>query len=225
MNRNTLLALGAAIVLAVAGGGWLFTQPGNPPGITEFATPAVAQDASGGELPEVIEMSIGNPDAAVTVVEYASFTCPHCRNFHERVFRDLKKNYIDTDKINFIYREVYFDKFGLWAGMIARCSGPEKYFGIADMIYDKQSDWLASRNDAGIAADLRKLALTAGIEPDQLDVCLNDGAKAQALVAEFQKNATADEITSTPTFMINGKKYSNMNYTDFAAILDDLLGE
>lgn len=225
MNRNTLLALGAAVVLAVAGGGWLFSQPGNPPGITEFASPAVAQDTANADLPEVIEMAIGNPDAAVTVVEYASFTCPHCRNFHDQVYSELKANYIDTGKINFVYREVYFDKFGLWAGMIARCAGPEKYFGIADMIYDKQTEWLASRNDAGIAADLRKLALTAGVEPDQLDACLADGAKAQALVAEFQKNATADDVNSTPTFIINGKKYSNMNYSDFSAILDDLLGE
>lgn len=225
MNRRILMALGGAILLAAAGAGWLMTQPGTAPGITEFATPAMAQDTSDEALPEVIDMSMGNPDASVTVIEYASFTCPHCRNFHAAVFGELKKNYIDTGKINFVYREVYFDKYGLWAGMVARCAGPEKYFGISDLIYDTQTDWLASRNDAGIASDLRKLGLTAGLEPDQLDACFADGAKAKALVAEFQKNATADDINSTPSFVINGQKYSNMNYADFSSILDGLLGE
>jgi len=225
MNRRIFVALGAAIVMAAAGAGWLLTQPGTAPGITEFAAPAIAQDASGEEMPEVVDMSMGNPDAAVTVIEYASYTCPHCGTFHQSVLKDLKKNYIDTGKINFIYREVYFDKYGLWAGMVARCAGPEKYFAISNMIYENQANWLASRNDAGIASDLRKLGLTAGVEPDQLDACFSDGAMAQALVAEFQKNATADGIDSTPSFVINGKKYSNMNYADFSGILDDLLGE
>lgn len=225
MTRNFYLALGAILFAALAGGGWILSQPGNPPGITEFATPAMAQDASDESLPEVIEMTIGNPDAAVTVMEYASFTCPHCANFHKYVFGELKENYIDTGKINFVYRDVYFDKYGLWAAMIARCAGPEKFFGISDMLYTDQSEWLASRNDAGIANDLRKLGLTAGIDPEQLDACLADGEKAKALVAAYQQNASADEVNSTPTLFVNGKKYTNMTYTDLAAILDEALGE
>lgn len=225
MTRNFYLLLGAVLVAALAGGGWILSQPGNPPGITEFASPAMAQESDSADLPDVVEMTMGNPDAPVTLTEYASFTCPHCRTFHERVFGDLKKNYIDTGKVHFVYREVYFDKFGLWAAMIARCGGQEKYFGIADLLYDTQSEWLATRNDAGIAEDLRKLGLTAGIERDQLDACLSDGQLAQALVAEYQKNASADGVTSTPTLLINGKKYSNMTYTDLAVILDEALGE
>ena len=225
MTRNFYLMLGAVLIAALAGGGWILSQPGNPPGLTEFATPAMAQDADAAELPEVVEMTMGNPDAPITLTEYASFTCPHCRTFHERVFGELKENYIDTGKVHFVYREVYFDKFGLWAAMVARCGGTEKYFGIADLLYKKQSEWLATRNDSGIAADLRKLGLTAGIAPDQLDACLSDGALAQALVAEYQKNANADEVTSTPTLFVDGTKYSNMSYTELSAILDEALGE
>ena len=103
-------------------------------------TPTLA--AAESHLPAVQEMTIGNPDAAVTVVEYASFTCPHCRTFHERVWPSLKENYVDTGKINFVYREVYFDRYGLWAGMLARCDGGEKYFGIADMLYKRQREWV-----------------------------------------------------------------------------------
>lgn len=174
----------------------------------------------------VPDMILGNPDAKVTVTEYASFTCPHCRNFHTSVFNLLKTNYIDTGKIKFVYREVYFDKFGLWAGLVARCGGEAKYFGISDLIYKQQSEWLNGGNDpVQIGKNLRTIAKTAGLDDAALDQCLNDGAMAEAMVAEFQKNAVADDISGTPTFIINGTKYSNMAYAEFAKILDDLLAE
>lgn len=224
MSRNLIIAILAVVFVGAAGAVWVLTRPAETPEVTQIETPDAPAEIDE-TLPDVIEMSLGNPDADVTVIEYASFTCPHCRNFHENVFGKLKADYIDTGKINFIYREVYFDKFGLWAGMIARCSGPIRYFGITDMIYEQQSEWLATRTDAGIAADLRKLGLQAGIDADQLDACLADSEMAQALVAEFQKNAAADDVSSTPTFIINGTKYTNMSYDDFAGILNKELGE
>lgn len=224
MKRNVLIGLGVLLTSATAGGAWVVSRPAEVAGVTTF-TPSVEVQQVAADLPEVIDMQMGNPDAAVTVVEYASFTCPHCAAFHENVFGKLKTDYIDTGKINFIYREVYFDKYGLWAGMVARCNGPVKYFGLTDLIYTKQKDWLASRNEAGIVADLRKLGLQAGMSAEQIDECLNDGAKAQALVAEFQKNATEDEVSSTPTLIINGTKYQNMSYGELTAILDEQLGE
>ncbi len=172
----------------------------------------------------VAEMTLGNPDADVTVIEYASFTCPHCRNFHENVFKDLKANYIDNGKIHFVYREVYFDRFGLWAAMLARCAGEERYFALANLIYQTQSAWTAGGDPAEIADKLRKLGLTAGMSKEEIDVCLQDGDKARALVAVYQENAKADDVNSTPTFIIDGKKYGNMNYAEFAAILDERLG-
>ncbi len=225
MNRNIVLGIAIVVIAALAGGAWVVTRPGGDRQVTEFSAPgSVAAQEASADLPEIVDMSIGNPDADVTVIEYASFTCPHCRNFHAQVFHQLRANYIDTGKIHFIYREVYFDKFGLWAGLVARCGGPQKYFGVANLIYEQQSVWLASRNDAGIAADLRKLALVAGIDPDQLETCLSDEDMAQALVAEFQRNATADDVNSTPTFIINGEKFLNMNFDEFSAVLDEVLG-
>jgi protein-disulfide isomerase len=185
------------------------------------ALPAWAQDA---EAPVIEDMVLGNPDAAVEVIEYASYTCPHCANFHTSVFKELKENYIDTGKIKFVYREVYFDKYGMWASMIARCGGPEKFFGITDMIYKGQSDWARAGNDAAIADGLRKIGLLAGIEKDELEACLTDGDMLRALVGWYQENATRDDISSTPSFLIDGKKFSNMNYQDFSAALDDALG-
>ncbi|SHI82314.1 Protein-disulfide isomerase [Palleronia salina] len=214
-------AIAAAAVLGA--GAWYFsTTPGGAPGATSFQVEA--QESSEADLSLVQEMSMGNPDADVTVIEYASFTCPHCRTFHDNVFDDLKENYIDSGKINFIYREVYFDRYGLWAGMVARCAGPDRYFGIADLIYERQSEW-AQGEPAQIAQNLRQIGKTAGLGDDQLDACLNDAAKAQALVATYEQNAAADNIRATPSFVIDGENYSNMNYADFSAILDEKLAD
>jgi hypothetical protein len=147
MNRNSILL--AALVAVLGIGGFLFASRTSEPGPKLLA--ANAQDASDVDTSGVLEMSLGNPDADVTVIEYASFTCPHCRSFHETVFGQLKTNYIDTGKINFIYREVYFDRFGLWGGIVARCGGEAKYFGISDLLYKQQSEWLAGGDPAQIA--------------------------------------------------------------------------
>jgi protein-disulfide isomerase len=185
--------------------------------------PAVAETAAAPVA--VPDMAMGPADAKVTVVEYASYTCPHCAHFDADVMPKLKADYIDTGKIRFVYREVYFDKYGLWAAMVARCGGEMRYFPIQDMLYSTQAEWLKSGNDAGIADALRKIGLKAGIDKDALAACMNDGKMAEAMVATYQANATKDGIDSTPSFVINGEKYSNMSYEDFAKILDAKLAE
>lgn len=190
-------------------------------GLMAFAaTPVLAQDGPR----EILEMAIGDENAPVTVIEYASFTCPHCKRFHETVFSQVKANYIDTGKIRFVMREVYFDKYGLWAAMVARCAGPERYFGVADMLFTQQSDWAHAETEGEIVDKLYSIGRQAGLTNDELDTCLQDGAFAQALVERYQQTATEDEITGTPSFIINGKKVSNMAYEPFAEILDAELG-
>ncbi|MBT0957820.1 DsbA family protein [Alphaproteobacteria bacterium KMM 3653] len=188
-------------------------------------TAEVAEDAVEAEAPQVLDMTMGQEDAPVTVIEYGSFTCPHCASFHVNTFSQIKENYIETGKVKFIHREVYFDRYGLWAGMMARCAGPERYFALTDLIYTQQGDWVSGGDAAGIAANLRKMGLTSGMDPETLDACMSDGAKAQALVNTFEENRVADDVTSTPTFIINGEKFTNMSFEDFAEVLDDKLGE
>jgi protein-disulfide isomerase len=174
--------------------------------------------------PVIEVMSLGNPDATVTVIEYASFTCPHCANFHKDVFEQLKADYIDTGKINFVYREVYFDRFGLWAGMLARCGGKDKYFPVAKMIYETQQVWIGDGQPATIAENLKKIGLTVGMTGEQVDACLNDQVMAEALVADFQANMDVDQIEGTPTFIINGEKTTGeMPYEQFKAMIDTAL--
>ncbi len=189
--------------------------------------PAWAQEASEVDTSEVMEMSMGNPDAAVTIIEYASFTCPHCATFHATTFKDLKADYIDTDKVNFIHREVYFDRFGLWAAIMARCGeGAEnRYFGIADMIYAQQSSWARQDNPANVVESLRTIGKTAGLDDTQLDACFTDGGNAEKLYARFVQTTEEHGITATPSFVINGEKYSNMPYNELKDVIEEKLAE
>lgn len=189
------------------------------------ADDSATADQPEAQAPQIVEMTMGPADAKVTVMEYASFTCPHCANFHKTTFKQLKSDYIDTGKIHFIYRDVYFDRFGLWASMVARCGGSERFFGIAGMLYEQQRDWLDDGDPVKISDNLRRIGKVAGLEPSQIDACLADEAKAKALVAWFQKNAEADEIDSTPSLLINGEHYSNMSFDDLSALIDEKLAE
>lgn len=194
LNRRAMIALAAAMA----------------------ASPVLAQDAAA----ELTDYSLGSPDAPVKIVEYASFTCPHCATFHANVFKDLKRDYIDTGKVHFTLREVYFDRYGLWAAMVARCGGDMRYFGIHDMLFDQQAEWAASQDPMQVVQSLKTIGITAGLDGAAIDACLNDQATAEALIARFQVNMEADGVEGTPTIFVNGAKHSNMTYADLKAIID-----
>lgn len=221
MNRRTVMIGLSALVLAA--GGWSLTRPASQSGMADLGM-ANAQ-ASDVDTSGIVEMTLGADDAPVTVIEYASFTCPHCATFHNGPLQQMKADYVDTGKVRFVYRDVYFDRFGLWAAMIARCE-PSKFFGVTDLLYQQQSQWIAGGNDpAQIAENLRRIGRVAGLDNDQLEACLADNDTAQAMVAWYQTNAEADDVNSTPTLIINGEKHGNMSYADLSAILDEKLGE
>jgi protein-disulfide isomerase len=202
LNRRAMIALAAAATAAM--------------------TPAMAQEAMiTGEGPG--DFSLGSPDAPVKVVEYASYTCPHCATFHTNVFKNLKAEYIDTGKVHFTLREVYFDRYALWAAMVARCGGEARYFGIHDMLFDKQQDWAGSQDPMQVVQNLRTIGLAAGLDNGALDACFNDQPKAEAMVAQFEQNMAADDVKGTPTIFVNGVKYSNMSWADMKKIIDDAL--
>ena len=215
-----------ALVLTLGGVLWL-ARPGDPgtgsAALAPFA--AEAQEAAATTpLPAVPDMVLGQADAPVTLIEYASYTCPHCKTFHDTVFDQLKTNYIDTGKVRFVYREVYFDRYGLWAAMVARCGGETRYFGINSMLFDQQREWAASDDPAVVVENLKKIGRTAGMDDATIDACLKDNVMAQAMVAAYQTNSTTDGVEGTPTLIINGTRHSNMSYADLAKILDEKLG-
>jgi protein-disulfide isomerase len=172
----------------------------------------------------VEEMAMGAPDAPVTLVEYAMFTCPHCATFNQQVFPEIKADYIDTGKVRLVFREVYFNKPSLWAAMVARCAPAERYFGIVDVLFARQADWLDAPDEAGLVANLYSIGRQAGLTDAELDACMQDRAFAEALVAEYQKNQEADGIEATPTFLVNGEKVEFSSWDDLRARLDAALG-
>ncbi len=211
-----------AAVAVAAGGYWLSLSNSSTPAYP-LVSAAEAQEADL-DTSTVVEMVQGAEDAPVEIIEYASYTCPHCANFHQGAYKQLKKDFIDTGKVKFIYREVYFDRYGLWASMVARCAGPEKFFGITDLIYEGQSEWTRAGGPAEIVDELRKIGRLAGIDNDQLEACLQDGTRAQTLVAWYQENAERDGIQATPSFMVNGKQVDNQSYDEFKKLIEDELG-
>ncbi|MEM8774763.1 MAG: DsbA family protein [Pseudomonadota bacterium] len=225
---KNIVVIGTVVLALVAGGAWWYTSSGETPQNTEIsgvATETGFESSGDAEIDTsgIVEMTLGEDDAPVTLIEYASFTCPHCASFHINQFKQLKSDFIDTGVVKFIHRDVYFDRYGLWASMVARCAGPGRFFGITDMIYEQQRDWLASRDPVQIADELRRIGKVAGLSEDQLEACLSDAEKAEALVAVYQQNAEADDVSSTPTLIINGDKHQNMAYAELKGIIEGLI--
>ncbi len=148
---------------------------------------------------------VGAEDAPVTVVEYASLTCPHCASFHKETWPELKAQYVDTGKVRFVMREVYFDRFGLWAAMVARCGGSDTYFPFIDVLFKQQREWTAGDQNQ-IVESMRRIGKQGGLSDADLDLCLKDEDFARGLLADYQENAKEDGVQSTPTFFINGDR-------------------
>jgi crotonobetainyl-CoA:carnitine CoA-transferase CaiB-like acyl-CoA transferase/protein-disulfide isomerase len=206
MKTSALAALALAFAL---GGAWMAWGPMTAvlPGaaLAQDAEPA-ADEPDAAEVAAIPDMVLGDADAPVTLIEYASFTCPHCAAFHADQFGRLKADYIDTGKVRFVYREVFFDRFGLWASLIARCGedDPSRFFAVSDLLYEGQREWIGDGDPATIAENLRTIGRTAGLDDAALDACLKDEGEAQALLEWFQANAEADGVDSTPTLVIDG---------------------
>jgi len=170
-----------------------------------------------------LDMVKGNSDAKVTIVEYASFTCPYCATFHKEIFPQLKEQYIDTGKVKFIYREVYFDAPGLWGGLLARCVSPKKYFGVVDLLYKKQSKWASGSTEKEILNELFSIGRQVGMEDEQINKCMQNKEKSLKMIDAYLENSKIDKISSTPSLVINGKLLKPNNFDDLAVEIDKIL--
>jgi protein-disulfide isomerase len=147
--------------------------------------------------------SIGKDDAPVTIVEYASFTCGHCANFHVKTFPALKEKYIDTGKVKMIFRVFPTGpaELSIAAGMLAHCAGKDKYFAMTSALFETQRNWAGTNDPVPV---LMKLANQAGISNEKFTECLSD----KTLAAEIQRTGLrgyeAFGVEGTPTFFING---------------------
>jgi protein-disulfide isomerase len=150
------------------------------------------------------DMTLGNPNAKVTVVEYASVACPHCAKWNEEVFPGFKAKYIDTGKVNYVAREALTGEPTLAnaGAMLARCAGKDKYFQVTDALYKAQNTIFQT---GAIRDELLTIARSAGMSEEQFNSCLSDENAAKS-AERLEKQMKADKIQGTPTFIVNGKK-------------------
>jgi protein-disulfide isomerase len=190
---------------------------------TLAAGPVLAQEALEDRGYALGDMTLGDPDAPVKIVEYVSLTCGHCADFHTDTWPEVKARYVDTGQVHLTFREVYFDQFGLWAGMVSRCGGEDAYFGLVDAYLERQDEWLGVPAEQRVG-EIVRIGRLAGLPADRIRACLSDEEFLESLVGHFQETTTEDGIRSTPSFVINGDLFTgNMPDEEFFALIEDRL--
>jgi protein-disulfide isomerase len=154
---------------------------------------------------DTADMSLGDPNAKVKLVEYASLTCSHCGTFNNEVFPEFKKKYIDTGKVHYTFKEFLTPPNEVAAAgfLTARCAGKDKYFQVTDAIFHAQQEMFTTGDMRGI---LLRTAQSAGMTEEKFNACITDEAALKALNERVEKAIKVDKITSTPSFFVNGKK-------------------
>ena len=178
-------------------------------------------DAAALLKPTPDDMGIGKEDAPVTIIEYASLTCPHCARFATETLPQLQKEYIDAGKVRLIYRDFPLNGLALRASILALCAGKERYFGFVETLFQSQATWEEAEDPEAALMNVAKLG---GIGKDQYDHCMADDSLAQRVTKSRVDAEKVLEVESTPTFFINGKKFAGARpLEDFEAAINPLL--
>ena len=189
-----------------------------------FISEAMAQAAGDVAKPVSLpDMALGPKDAAVTITEFASMTCPHCAAFNEQVFPKIKSEYIDTGKIRYVFREFPLDIKAAAGSMLSRCianGDAAKYFAVTDMLFRQQNDWVMKNT----TETLTRIGKQAGLTQQQVEACLKDQALLDKIAADQKYASDVLKVDSTPTFFINGEKIKGeASFEEFAKKINPLL--
>jgi len=187
-------------------------------------TEAVAQSAPDIAKPVSLpDMALGQDNAPVTITEFASLTCPHCAVFTEQVFPKIKKEYIDTGKVRYVFREFPLDIKAAAGAMLARCianGDSQKYFAVNDLLFRQQADWAMNNT----TETLTRIGKQAGLSQQQVDTCLKDQSLLDKMVADRKYASEVLKVDSTPTFFINGEKIrGETSFEEFSKKINSLL--
>jgi protein-disulfide isomerase len=220
MNKSVLVGLLVAIVIAVGAGIWIGRDElgigaSAPNSELDVSEPAPA-------VPDVKEDDkiLGKADAPVTIVEYFSLGCIHCKNFHETILPKLKTDYIDTGKVRLVFRDFPLDGISFGAALVTRCANDLAYFAMVDTLFKQQETWHVD-NGMGQLANIVK---GAGMDQAALDACLKNQANKDKIVALQKEGSDTLKINSTPTFFINDRVLAGVSeYEAFKATIDGAL--
>lgn len=235
MNLRQISILVA--VLAVIGIGALVyltkaptpTVAGTPatataPAASAGATRPVPQGPIPGPRLEGLDFVMGHPDAPVTVIEYASMTCPHCARLHTEVKPRIRADYIDTGRVRWVFRDFPLDRMALNAHMLARCAGPERFFAYLDVFFAQQPNWTSGSPDQ-MTQSLRRLARLGGLSDAAMDQCLADMNVQAAVLNQTMIGEREHRVQATPTLVIDGTVHrGGMSYEELDRVLRPLAG-
>jgi len=211
----------ATAILALAGAGAVGA------GLFRFVT-ATRADAAEPDLAELAkagpdgDIVLGSDKAPVTIIEYASMTCPHCAHFSTTTFPELQKRYIDTGKVRFIFREFPLDALAAAGFMLARCAGKDKFMPVVETLFAKQPEWMVKQP----VEPLKAIAKQFGFTEQSFDQCLANQQLLDNIQAVRDRAAEKLGVNSTPTFFVNGKKLTGDQPIDaLAKVIDPYLKE
>lgn len=170
---------------------------------------------------EYSERFIGDVNAPVTMIEYASFTCPHCANFHKDILPQIKKDFVDTGKVKFVFRDFPFERVGATAAMLSRCVDEKRYYGFSSLLMKQQDQWAHSDNPMG---GLFKLAKLAGLSQAKIDACLTNEKMLDRIIMVRKEAMDKHGFNSTPSFLVNGEKMVGSSaYETFKSVIESKL--
>jgi protein-disulfide isomerase len=161
---------------------------------------AVAELLNPGPLPD---MALGSPEARVTVIEYASLTCVHCAQFAATTFPELKRRYIDSGRMRYVFRDFPIDDLAVVAAMVARCAGDDKYFATVDLLLRQQEQWVANRIEPLMTLATREL----GFSQESFNACVTDRQRLDDLKKARARAREVFGVSSVPAFFINGRRH------------------
>ena len=168
------------------------------------------------------ELTLGDPNAPITIIEYASMTCSHCAEFHNKTYPDLKKNHIDTGEVKFIFREFPLDKLAMATSMLARCVDNEISMAFIEILFKNRDRWISEN----ALNELKNFSKQAGLDSNEFDACLNNQQLLDDLIAGKEKAIEDYKINSTPSFIINGEVVSgNKPYSFFESKIEQILAK
>ena len=192
--------------------------------LAQAATAPQLADASSGPRRENGDMVIGAANAPVTVIEYASLTCPHCARFHTETLPKLKSEYVETGKVKYVFRDFPLDRLALNAATIAQCAGPERYFTFLDVFFQQQQNWTRGNDPEAMLASLKRLARMGGMSEAQIEDCLKNKQMQDTVLASRMGGEKQFEVRSTPTLIINGQRHSGaLSFDELEKIIKPLL--
>ena len=171
--------------------------------------------------PQEGDIVLGQADAPVFIVEYASLSCPHCAHFHNKVLPTLKKNYIETGKVKLVFRPFPLNLPAMQGSILTYCAGDDHFYNFLKVLFDTQDSWAFNKNYLEMLTNIGKLG---GVKGDQFDKCLADKELEGKILSSKQYAVNALKVRATPTFFINGKLYEGEpDVGPLSSYIDELL--